>query len=311
MATINTGRSVRPTIDLQSLGADLHVYGESDDPAMRNINPSIAWNRDAIVIAIRSCNFGVERHGKWYLRDGGAYPKTDVLLSILDPYTLGLEIDLYKLKISDNAPTRTKVAGLEDVRLFSRKDGLHAIGFESDRVTRSLHNRSAALAEYLIKDGELIYLRTLEKPDMNVVEKNWSPTDVESDRFDFTYSPTQVWKDGKVIGEKYTGIIHGGTQLLKQEDGTYISIVHDKVIDPMLNRPHIYDKYVYRHYLAKHNEDGIITSMTPAFNFGTHENIEFASGMVENNGDLIISLGIRDAKFAIARVRKDKLTELL
>lgn len=306
----HTRPGVVPSLDLQSLGAEVHIYGEIDDPAMRYFNPSIAWDGDHLKISIRSCNFMVERHGNWSFRDGSAYSRTDVLYGSLDPETLAVT-DLHKLKLGKDSPTRTLVAGLEDVRLFERKDGMHAIGFESDRLTRSLHNASASLAEYVIKGNELKYIRTLVKPEKEAVEKNWSPTDKFSARFEFTYSPTQVWEEGNVMGEKYTGIIHGGSQLVKQDDGTYLSIVHDKVIDRTLNRPRVYDKYIYRHYLARHNADGIITHITPPFTFGTHENIEFAGGMVEFENDLIISFGIRDCKYAIAKVDKEKLVNLL
>src|SRR5690606_30726231 len=102
-----------------------------------------------------------------------------------------------------------------------------------------------------------------------------------------------------------------GTQLLKQKDGTYLSLVHDKIIDRMLNRPGVYDKYVYRHYLARHNKQGFITELTQPFTFGTNENIEFAGGMVEYKDDLLISFGIRDCKFAIARIEKSKLVDRL
>lgn len=310
MGRYNPRPSLAEAIDLQELGAELKIYGEIDDAAMRYFNPSLAYHERELFISIRSCNFAVERHGKWYLRDNSAYSKTDVHIGLLD--VVSLEVyGLQKLKLSDDSPTRIKVAGLEDVRLFSRKDRLHAIGFESDRLTRSLHNQTAALAEYLIEDGgKLKYLRTLDKPEKNVVEKNWQPTDVISDQFDYTYSPTQVWKDGVVIGDKYTGEIHGGTQLLRQKDGTYLSLVHEKVSQPGYGRA-VYDKYVYYTYLARHNEKGFITQLSKPFRFGTHENIEFASGMVECQGELLISLGIRDCKYAIARISKEKLTNLL
>lgn len=301
-------------IDLQELGAELKIYGEIDDPAMRWFNPSIAFHKGKLKIAIRSCNFMVERHGKWSFRDGSAYSRTDVIYGDLDPDTLQVS-NLEKLTLSKDAPIQAQTAGVEDVRLFERKDGMHAIGFESDRLSRSLHNASAKLAEYLIKGKELKYLRTLEKPKSEGVEKNWSPTDIKSDDFDFTYSPTQVWKDGKVTGLEYKGDVHGGTQLLKQKDGTCLSIVHEKKLDTTLVRNprlgnNIYDKFIYYHYLAKHNKDGMIIEISKPFTFGTLERIEFAGGMVEHNGDFIISFGIRDCKYALCKISRDKLMEL-
>jgi predicted GH43/DUF377 family glycosyl hydrolase len=303
-------------VDLQELGSITMMYGEIDDAAMRYINPSIAWHQGKLKIAIRSCNFKVNYRGGWGFRDGSAYSKTDVLYGDVNPETLEVR-NVTKLTLSENSPTRVLVAGLEDVRLYSRKDGMYAIGFESDRLTRHLHNESTSMAEYLIKDNELKYIRTLSKPDKRVVEKNWSPTDTPSKLFDFTYSDTQVYKDGKLIGVPSKTQIHGGSQLLKQKDGTYLSLVHEKKLDTTLVNPYsrlnnrIYDKYTYYTYLAKHGENGIITNLSKPFRFGTLENIEFAAGMVEHKDDLIISLGIRDCKYALVKIQKHKLLSLL
>lgn len=315
-------------VDLQELGANLVIYGEIDDPNMRHFNPSIAFHKGELKIAVRSCNFSVQRKGGWSLRDGSAYSKTQVIYGDLDPDTLAVT-NLHKLNLSKDSPTRTLVAGLEDVRLFSRKDGMHAIGFESDRLTRHLHNKSTAMAEYVVIGNELKYIRTLKKPHKEiVVEKNWSPTDVPSKLFDFAYSDTQAYKDGKLIGIPSKTNIHGGSQLLKQKDGTYLSLVHEKKLDPTISYAYasrsnlIYDKYIYYTYLARHGKDGIITKLSKPFRFGTLENIEFASGMVEysyptgkpghfHEDYFLISLGIRDCKYAIAKINKTKLLSLM
>ncbi len=293
------------SVILPELGADTFIYGEIENPNMRYFNPSIAWHNEDLKIAIRSCNFAINQQGHYYFRDGSIYSKTDVIYGDLNPDTLQVR-NLEKLKLVD-APMRTLVSGLEDVRIFSRKDGMHAIGFESDRLTRSLHNGSAKLAEYLIDKGDLKHIRTLEKPHKEIVEKNWSPTDKPSKYFDFTYSDSQIWKDGKIIGNPTKTQIHGGSQLLKQKDGAYLSIVHDKTADRMIRS---YDRYTYNHYLAKHGKDGIVTKLSKPFRFGTNEKIEFAGGMVEYNEDFIISFGIRDCKYGITRVNKEKMMVL-
>lgn len=297
------------SIDLQELGAELHIYGEINDPDMRHFNPSIAWHQGKLYIAIRSCNFAVEPKGKWYFRDGSAYSKTDVLLGELNPDTLQVS-NLQKLELSPDSPIEILVSGLEDVRIFHRADGLHAVGFKSDRLTTSLHNASTGMAEYVIKGNTLQYIRTLSKPDKNTVEKNWNPADQPSKLFDFTYSPTQVWKDGKLIGEPYKGQVHGGSQLLKQKDGNYLSIVHQKNLDPIYGA-RVYDKYIYVNYLAQHDKNGIITKLSTPFRFGTQEYIEFAAGMVEHEDNFIMSFGIRDCKYGIAKIKREALMGLL
>lgn len=301
------GSGLGEAVDLQSLGAELRVYGEIDDPAMRDFNPSIVWHKDKLKISIRRCNFAVHKGGAWYLRDCSAYSKTDVLYGDLDPDTLQVS-SIKKLTLSDNTPTRIKVAGLEDVRLFVRKNKIHAVGFESDRLTKSLHNQSAAMAEFVIEGSTLKYLRTLEKPQKDAVEKNWCPPDKPSKDFDYTYSPSQSYKDGALTGSPYLGIVHGGSILLSQKDGTYISIVHDKITLPAPRQ--VYDKYLYRTYLAHHDQQGIVTKLSKPFRFGTLENIEFASGLAEYKDSFIMTLGIRDCKYAIVKIAKEKLLEL-
>lgn len=301
-------RIVPEPIDLQSLGAELKIYGEIDDLAMRDFNPCIEYEKDQLKIIIRRCNFKVEKHGAWSWREGGAYSKTDAIYGDLDPETLHVT-NTKKLELSDNSPTRIKVSGLEDIRLFYRKDGMHAVGFESDRLTRSLHNASTSLAEYLIKGNELQYIRTLTKPSKETVEKNWSPTNVPVQEFDFTYSDTQVYKDGKLIGVPSQTQIHGGSQLIAQKDGTFISLVHEKIQD--IRYRTAYDKYNYITYLAIHDKNGIVTKLSKGFKFGTYEFIEFASGMVEYKDSYIISLGIRDCKYALCKIKKTKLESLL
>jgi len=310
------------TLDLQEIGAELRIYGEIDDPAMRHMNPSIAWSGKDLKIAIRSCNFAVEPKGKWYFRDGTAYSRTDVIYGDLNPDTLEVS-NLSKLNLSKNSPKDVLLAGLEDVRLFSRKDGMHAIGFQSDRITRSLHNASASLGEYLIKGNELQYIRTLKKPVKDVVEKNWCPPDKPSKLFDYTYSDSQIYKDGSLIGKPTRTQIHGGSILLKQKDATYLSLVHEKIADPTIqrvggysranrhNRVNIYDKYIYLTYLARHDKQGIITHLTKPFRMGTLENIEFASGLAEYEDYFILTAGVRDCKWLVVKIEKDKLVGLL
>lgn len=312
MRAMSQARMNRPTIgmdavDLQSIGARLVIYGDINDKFMNYMNPCLEFDgKKKLKIAVRSCNFTTIKHGDWKFLDGRIYSKTEVLYGDLNPDTLEVS-KLKKLELSENTPMHTKIAGLEDVRLFYRKDGLHAVGFEVDRITKHYY-KNAGMAEYLIKSGELVYLRTLEKPEAKRVEKNWQPTNVESDKFDFTYSPTQTWKNGKVTGKLYLGEIHGGSQLIKQDDGTYLSLLHEKIADKHYGK--VYDKYVYLTYLAKHDEEGKVVKLSKPFRFGTGDNIEFASGMVEYKDDFIITLGIRDCKFAIAKINKSKLMSL-
>lgn len=310
------------TLDLQEIGAELRIYGEIDDPAMRDMNPSIVWYKDKLKISLRRCNFMVDRKGAWRFRDGRAHSITQVLIGDLDPETLQVS-NLEKYDVSPDSPKEVLLAGVEDVRIYSRKNGLYASGFISDRLTRSLHNASAGMAEFEVKGKELKYIRSVPKPVKETVEKNWCPPDKPSKLFDYTYSDSQVYKDGSLIGKPTRTQIHGGSILLEQNDGTYLSLVHEKIVDPTIqrvggysranrhNRVNIYDKYIYLTYLARHNKQGIITHLSKPFRMGTLENIEFAAGLVEYNDDFIISAGVMDCKYLLCKISKDKLVGML
>ena len=322
----NTRRITQPVkveaLDLQELGAELRIYGEIDDPVYRHFNPSLVWYKDKLKISIRSCNFAVVPKGKWYFRDGRAHSITDVLIGDLDPETLRVS-NLQKYDVSADSPKEVLLAGVEDVRLYVRKNKLHASGFISDRLTRSLHNASAGMAEFEVKGKELKYIRSVPKPVKEIIEKNWCPPDKPSKLFDYTYSDSQIYKDGSLIGKPTRTQIHGGSILLKQKDATYLSLVHEKIADPTIqrvggysranrhNRVNIYDKYIYYTYLARHDKQGIITHLTKPFRFGTLENIEFAAGLAEYDDYFILTTGIRDCKYGIVKIEKDKLVDLL
>ena len=139
------------------------------------------------------------------------------------------KLDEKKLEISglkEIVPDRDygwTIWGIEDVRLFWREDGLHGIG-----VILPLEGGLVKLrqAEILIdyKAGTYKLLKDLGRP-FGHAEKNWSPTEAANDNFDFVYSPTQIVKDGKVIGEDNDLFIHNGTPLIPYGNG-YISIGH-------------------------------------------------------------------------------------
>lgn len=292
-------------IDMNSIldfGARVTIL-EYNDPNFPYYNPSIAWDNDKLKISIRSCNFTVQPDGTWTLADGGTHARTKIMYGDIDPDSLKIS-NLKELKYADDSPEQILTSGLEDARIFKRKDGMHFMGVRVH--TPNVAEYKPTIAEFLLKGDTLHHIRTLEKPDPDRAEKNWLPTDVESDFF--VYSIKEIWKDGQVIGDKYTGNIHGGTQLIKQEDG-YISILHAKNLNPNFRR--VYDKYDYVSYFAEYWPTGYLKRISKPFKLGTGEKIEFASGMVEHGKDLLISFGIRDRRIGIVRIPKQNLMDTL
>lgn len=272
-----------------------------NDPEYPYYNPSLAYDSDGrLMISVRSCNYS--RKGLLH----GTHSRTFVYIGEIDPRTLKIT-NLEKYDYSPDTPSDIKdISGLEDVRLFLRPDGMHAIGVQV--FTPDKRRRMAKLAEFIVdeKSNSLHYIRTLAVPNPNVPEKNWSPTNLKSGTFDFQYSPTQVWKDGKVSGDKYTGLYHNGTQLLWQpQTQTWLAMIHDRKQIAYANRNER-ARWHYLHYFAEYDINGLLTRISDPIVFGSGERVEFAAGMVEWYDELLISAGFADAEMGIARIPKDK-----
>ena len=192
--------------------------------------------------------------------------------------------------------------GIEDVRLFHRPDGLHGIGVTVDT---SSGRQTVCQTEILIDHATAKYrlLRTYGNP-RKLPEKNWSPPTDPTPQFDFAYSPTEVVKDGRIIGTPYDGRIHGGTQLLPYKDG-YLTIAHTVMrIDSN------------KHYISQallRNQAGITTHLSQLFHLDVgwrshlKESVEFISGAVWSGKDILVTLGVKDVLCGAARIPLDKL----
>lgn len=195
--------------------------------------------------------------------------------------------------------------GLEDARLFWRKDGMHAIGVIlpiRDNAYRTC--QAEVLMDY--KKGTYKLLRDYGQPKKHT-EKNWSPPEKATDKFDFAYSLKEIVKDGEIIGEDDHLAIHNGSKLLPYEDG-YIQMCH--VVCG------VGGERTYAQVAVKRNADGLTTHISQLFHFnvGWRENlketIEFVSDMVwskdKEGKELLVGLGVKDEALGIAKVPVDK-----
>lgn len=300
-------------LNIQDMGARVTVLGDYNDAGYPYYNPSLAYDGSGkLRISIRSCNFTVKPDGKWHFADGGDHALSKVLYGYLDADTLTIT-ELKQLEYGIDTPIETRdISGLEDARIFWRKNGMHFSGVQID--TRAGFGYPAQQAEYVLdnKTGKLEYLHTMRSFSPAQPEKNWLPTD-KPGRFDYSYSPTQVYRNNTIetVGaDRYVGDLHGSSQLLWQpESSTYLAVLHIKHLNPLAGVK--YDNYTYMHFFAEYNQDGLLIKLSKPFTFGTGENIEFASGMVEVGNDMMISFGIRDARLGIARLPKATFIEQL
>ena len=197
--------------------------------------------------------------------------------------------------------------GIEDVRIFWRKDGLHGIGVlvQTDEKGHKKVTQTEILIDH--KKGKYTLIKNHGQP-FGHTEKNWGPTETENPYFDFAYSPFQIVKGNKVIGPDYDGHIHGGTQLLPYKDG-WIAIAH--IVTNITGEKHYISQALFR------NKEGFTTHMSQTFHLDVgwrehlKESVEFISGAVWSKGkegkELLIVLGVKDVLCGAAKIPMDTL----
>jgi predicted GH43/DUF377 family glycosyl hydrolase len=266
-----------------------------NDPLKPYYNPSLARYKGKLIMSIRSST--------WTLGPNGGGQKiigdklhTDVMLGELNEGTFTLK-NLRKLKYAGEVHPYIENIGMEDARLFVRDGKLYAIGVcmsKEDRRGESVH---IALGE--IRGDELFFTELVDKPHPERVEKNWTVPEVPTDAFDYIYSPTQVLKDGKLLGEvEYHGLLHGGSPAIKWEDG-WLSFQHrvfrsNVVVDGAVRQ--------YVSYAVKYNAQGFATEISQGFILFATNAVEFISGLVLSDDKFLVSLGIGDANSALALI---------
>lgn len=300
-------------------------YPEPEDKRWSALNPSIAVNnRDQYAVMIRSSNYFIHPKTGDTVLMWGRFIRTRTWFADVNPDQLtvsGLREVTYDLP--EDLHNRR---GFEDPRLFWREDGWHffAVIWDPPEIPYS----RLCLFRYDPETSVATFIEMLNAPRSIRSEKNWMAPSVATDKFDYNYSPTQVYKDGRIIGEgpdmemsvrktgTYLSTIRGGSGLLLQDDGTYLAIVHDVEVERE-NRYNvgtfgyeIVHHRNYTHYFARYSADGLLTHLTPGFLF-KKPGIEFGAGMVEHGDDLIVSFGAVDVFAGFVRVPKTRVLDLL
>lgn len=260
-------------------------------------NPGLARHPDGrIFISVRSCITNQKQY------QGITHPlgyENFLHVGILKEKTL--EIQGLKLVKPDKEYPGLQW-GIEDIRLFWREDGLHGIGVILPLEGSQIKLRQAEiLIDY--EAGTYKLIKDHGRP-FGHAEKNWMPSESPNPHFDFIYSPTQIVKDGEVIGEDNDLFIHNGTPLIPYEDG-YISIAHAVTA--------VMGERTYAQIAVKFDKYGKLIEHSQFFHFNVgwreklQETIEFASGLVwSEDGELIVGIGVKDELLGICKIPVSK-----
>jgi hypothetical protein len=268
-----------------------------------NHNPSIARDKSGqIWISLRSNSVQVKKNLGLISDHAPIHYINYLYIGKLDEKTLKVT------ELKQVTPTLEKYFewGIEDVRIFFRQGKMHGIGVLMDT---SSGKKKVTQTEILIDHDKSSYslIKNYGQP-MGHTEKNWGAPTEESKLFDFAYSPTEIVRDGRVIGQAYDGSIHGGTQLLPYKNG-YITIAH--IVTNVKG-----EKYYISQALLR-DRAGFTTHMSQTWHLDVgwrnhlKESVEFISGAVwskdKQDEELLIVLGVKDVLCGAARISIDKL----
>ncbi len=243
-----------------------------------------------------------------------SHPPSKLMLGILDEKTLKVS-GVKRIKPAPKSPRYLIEKEIEDVRIFWRKDGLHGIGAAIDAYTHPDETRVYQI-EILIdyEKGTYKLLNNWNYDMKGHMEKNWSPPSVPTYMFDFIYSPLEVVLENKVYGETYTGITHGGSQVIPYRNKLYPTTRWIRIAHQVINLRGITHRW-YASVAEMMDETGLVTHDSQFFDMCTgwrpqiRESVEFVSGIVwskgKENKELLVSYGLRDETCAFTRIPID------
>ena len=287
----------------------------SADLSWSAFNPSIGHSPElGYAILIRSSNYQISEYG---IPDKVLSAiKNDLWFSELDSnFNI---VDLRKITITGDLDLSQ---GVEDARLLWRDGSWH---FSAVTLKQYGDIRQARLNLFKLDslDNLATHIKQYAGARPDTLEKNWMATLIgENPNFDFIYGPTSIVKNGKFIitatDDPSIPNIRGGSSLVDLGDKTYLAVVHktyttEKCTPDPIDKNTVHVTYIrnYTHMFARYNWDGLLIETSDEFVFDG-PGIEFAAGMVEKDGNLIISYGREDSSCHLATIPKTTALSLL
>ncbi len=287
-----------------------------DQPAWSALNPSIGYcPEQGYAITFRSSNYTINpQYGTLDVTIGDKI-RCYLWFSELDDDLNMVNLRQISFKVPGNPETHR---GVEDARLFSR-DGQ----WYFTAVMLENHTPRARLCLYRLdpESSTAHFIKKYDSWDTEQIEKNWMVPALEPNpNFDFIYTGNGIYKDGKFILDSVTSAdisaLRGGSCLWPLNDGSYIAVTHCVYAKNI----EFYDKNRfatvkgsvrnYTHQFVRFSNTGKVLEMSEEFVF-EHPGIEFAAGLVEKDGNFVISYGYEDVMSCLATISKDRVLSLL
>lgn len=290
------------------------------------MNPSIFMHEGRILLNVRHVNYTLyHSEGKKFPHLWGPlqyiHPENDVSLTThnimceLDANMNILSSGRIKMNLDTGEPTWNFI-GLEDGRLFSWEDRLFLCGVRRDAYDDQGTGRMEMCEiEFIDNEWQEIGRHPIPAPgdDATFCEKNWmpiidmpwhfvkwcNPTEVIKYDIDTRTTTTAHLEEDNRVTELYRDL-RGGTQVYPIGNGQRMCITHETdLYKDTFGRK---DGH-YNHRIIVWDKDWNIIRYTKDFHFmgtqidhttGYEYNIEFATGMMFLDGNVLIAYGYQD-----------------
>jgi hypothetical protein len=291
-------------------------YVQSSEPEWSSTNPSIGFSEKyGYGMMIRSANYFLNPDFYGINVTVGSTIKNRL-------WYVSLNSDLSVESLSEVevvTPEYLPISrGLEDARLFSRKGE-----WFFTCVMLETHTPVARIAIFSFNPATSVatFVDKYESWDHHKLEKNWMPPALGANpNFDFIYGPTGVVRgrkfDIKECTNQNISKVRGGSCLWPLGDNSYLAVVHEVEIqqkqrfNPRTFANELAGLRQYSHRFARYSDAGELIQISDRFVFN-HYNVEFACGLVEKDGDFIISYGLQDVAACIATISRENVLAML
>jgi hypothetical protein len=266
-------------------------------------NPSIAKDESGgLSCLVRTVNYELgEEDGIWF-RDDLAPNTRNYLIS------LGQDLSQQSAEwVNDLMVRSTRIPardGLEDARLFWWRGGWW---FTATALHHGPRVRGT-MALCKLGGAHIDHLEFLHSPNSREMEKNWMPL-VEGSKLSIVYGhhPVESYEIHPVRRRIWIGGFppltgwSGGSQLIPY-DGAYLGVIHQR----RKRKNRVY----YAHRLVKYNSNLEPFHAGREF-FFRGEQVEFCPGLVEHDGKLVLSFGVKDREAWLVSLTATQIASLL
>jgi hypothetical protein len=314
---IKDGGSIKPLIIDSSLTNGTGLF-----------NPSILVDKDQLLINVRHCQYTLY-HSELNIHEHPYgpllyfNPENDITLTTTNYLgKLDDELNLKEYSKVDTSKLDEKplweFIGLEDARLVRWDDTLYLIGVRRDTTTDGQGRME--LSEIEMKGNQISEVSRFRIPapgkDDSYCEKNWMPILDKPFHFLKWSNPVEVVRVDPKKKSCETVFLsdtrhfdrdqRGGGQVIPFNDG-YLTLTHETY----LYKSEVGKKNAtYLHRLIHWTKDFEPIKVSRSFSF-MGAKIEFACGLAEYKGDILITFGFQDNAAFVLKCKKDSIRNFI